>query len=64
MLVTRYDLNGELIEQFDDGQPEPQAVDLRDTVNQIREQAAKLNQTSATAVALNATADALEALIQ
>lgn len=55
--------NGELVSSYDDGEPEPQTVNLEAAIAEIRQQAARLSPTGATAVALNATADALEAML-
>lgn len=55
--------NGTLIESYDDGESVPQEIDLATAIAEIRQQAARLSPTGATAIALNATADAIEALI-
>ena len=65
MTIVRNEIreNGVLIrvDEYDDGLSD--TPDLSSAIAEIRSQAARLSPTGATAIALNATADALEALV-
>lgn len=63
MTINEIRQNGVLIATEELPDLPDESVDLASAITEIRQQAARLSPTGATAIALNATADALEALI-